>query len=115
MKVYGKIINTIPEERIVKIEYNGRLIYLYMSRKLFKDFGPYFYNKPYIFVEASEKSRRLGDILVYDVESFVKVVEPNLRERKVFYDISTSYVFQMIVLFLLFHFQNKILQKHHLS
>lgn len=89
MKVYGKIINTIPEERIVKIEYNGRLIYLYMSRKLFKDFGPYFYNKPYIFVEASEKSRRLGDILVYDVESFVKVVEPNLRERKVFYDIST--------------------------
>ena len=89
MKVYGKIINTIPEERIVKIEYNGRLINLYMSRKLFKDFGPYFYNKPYIFVEASEKSRRLGDILVYDVESFVKVVEPNLRERKVFYDIST--------------------------
>ena len=89
MKVYGKIINTIPEERIVKIEYNGRLIYLYMSRKLFKDFGPYFYNKPYIFVETSEKGRRLGDILVYDVESFVKVVEPNLRERKVFYDIST--------------------------
>lgn len=89
MKVYGKIINTIPDERVVQIEYNGRLIYLYMSRKLFKDFGPYFYNKPYIFVEACEKSRRLGDILVYDVESFIKVVEPSLRERKVFYDIST--------------------------
>lgn len=89
MRIYGKILKTIPEERIIKLEYNGRLFYLYMSRKLFKDFGPYFYREPYVFVETSEKAKKHGSYLVHDIEYFVKVVEPNKRERKIFYDIST--------------------------
>ena len=89
MRIYGKIIETIPEERIVKIEYDGRLLYLYMTRKVFKDFGPYFYHNPYIFVDIDNQPRKYGKYFVYDINYFVKVVEPTKRERKIFYDIFT--------------------------
>lgn len=89
MRIYGKIIETIPEERIVKIEYDGRLLYLYMTRKVFKDFGPYFYHNPYIFVDIDNQPRKYGKYFVYDINYFVKVVEPAKRERKIFYDIFT--------------------------
>lgn len=89
MRIYGKIIETIPEERIVKIEYDARIIYLYMSRKLFKDFGPYFYHQPYIFVDIDNHPKRNGSFLVYNINYFIKVIEPAKRERKVFYDVLT--------------------------
>lgn len=89
MKIYGKVIETIALERIIKIEYDGKLWYLYMSRKLFKDFGPYFYHKPYVFVIINDEMRKHNGYPVYDIDSFVKIIEPNQRERKVFYDLHT--------------------------
>ncbi len=82
MRIYGKIIETIPEERIVKIEYDGRLLYLYMTRKVFKDFGPYFYHNPYIFVDIDNQPRKYGKYFVYDINYFVKVVEPTKEKEK---------------------------------
>lgn len=89
MKIYGKVIEAIADERIVKIEYDARIIYLYMSRKMFKDFGPYFYHKPYIFVDIDNHPKRCKSFLVYPINYFIKVIEPTKRERKVFYDVLT--------------------------
>ena len=55
MKVHGKVIDTIPKERIVILECGSRHMYLYFQRKDFKEFGPYFFDKPYLFVEVNEK------------------------------------------------------------
>jgi hypothetical protein len=35
MKIYGKVLETFPKQRVVKVDGNKRIFYLYMSRKLF--------------------------------------------------------------------------------
>lgn len=89
MKVYGKVIKTYQKERVVKILSSKKIYYLYMSRKLFKDFGPYFYNKPYIFVNVTEEKKKYGEFFCNEINSFDKVVESKIRGRKVYYNIET--------------------------
>lgn len=89
MEVYGKVLKVFPDERIIKIEYKNRLLCLYMTRKTFKDFGPYFYKEPYIFVEISNEAKMYGKYYGYEIISFVKIVETGLRERIIYYDIET--------------------------
>lgn len=89
MKIYGKILTTLPRERIIKILTGKQIYYLYMSRKVFKDFGPYFFNKPYVFVNVSEERKRYGDYYCYEIVSFNKIVQSGKREKKVFYNIDT--------------------------
>ena len=87
MKIYGKVLKVFPDERILKIEYKNKIYCLYMTRKTFKDFGPYFYKRPYIFVEIGKDINKYGEHYGYEVISFIKVVEPSYRERRVYYDI----------------------------
>src|SRR5690554_2815541 len=89
MKIYGKILETFHRERIIKVYTRKKIFYLYMSRKFFKDFGPYFYTKPYVFVNIKDKKKRYGDYFAHEIISFDKVVESRRRERKVYYDIDT--------------------------
>jgi len=89
MKIYGKIITTIPKERIIKILGRGKIYYLYMSRKLFKDFGPYFVQKPYVFVNVSTQRKKYGDHYCYVINYFNKVVQSGIREKRVYYNIVT--------------------------
>lgn len=89
MKIYGKVIETISEERVIRVEFDNRLVYLYMSRKLYKDFSPYFHKNPYIFVETSDEARMYGEFSVYDIVYFEKVFETSRRGKVVYYDINT--------------------------
>lgn len=89
MEIYGKVIKTIPKERIIKVRSKNRIYYLYLSRKLFKDFGPYFYHQPYAFINMSSEMKKYGRYYCYEVVNFVKIIEPTLREKKVYYNIST--------------------------
>ncbi|HHX79683.1 MAG TPA: hypothetical protein GX692_01265 [Acholeplasmataceae bacterium] len=89
MKIYGKVLETFPKQRVVKVDGNKRIFYLYMSRKLFRDFGPYFINEPYIFVNIKEKRKKYGDFYCYEINHFNKIVESNKREKKVYYNIGT--------------------------
>lgn len=89
MKIYGKILKTYHKERIIKVFTRKKIYYLYMSRKFFKDFGPYFYTKPYIFVNIKDEKKQYGSFYAYEIISFDKVVESRKRERKVYYDIET--------------------------
>ena len=89
MRIYGKILKTFPKERIIKVYTRKKMYYLYMSRKFFKDFGPYFYTKPYIFVNISPQSKKYGKYFAKEIISFNKVIESGKRKRKVFYDIDT--------------------------
>lgn len=89
MKIYGKVLETFPKQRVVKVEGNKRIFYLYMSRKLFRDFGPYFVNEPYIFVNIKETRKKYGDFYCYEINHFNKIVESNKREKKVYYNIGT--------------------------
>ena len=47
MKIHGRVIDTIPKERVLKLLCSDQVIYLYFQRKDFKEFGPYFFDKPY--------------------------------------------------------------------
>ncbi|MCK9471462.1 MAG: exonuclease domain-containing protein [Bacilli bacterium] len=89
MKIYGKLIKTYQKERVIKLLNKNKIYYLYMSRKFFKDFGPYFYNKPYLFVNISEDKKKYGEFFCNDIISFDKVVEGRIKERKVYYNIDT--------------------------
>lgn len=89
MKIFGKILTTLPRERIIKILTGKKIYCLYMSRKVFRDFGPYFFNKPYVFVNISEERKRYGDYYCYEIVSFNKIVQSGKREKKVFYNIDT--------------------------
>src|SRR5690554_4586186 len=89
MKIYGKLIKTYQKERVIKLLNKNKIYYLYMSRKFFKDFGPYFYNKLYLFVNISEDKKKYGEFFYNDIISFDKVVEGRIKERKVYYNIDT--------------------------
>ncbi len=89
MKIYGKILSTFPKDRIIKILGKKQIHYLYMSRRLFRDFGPYFFKKPYVFVNVSKEKRRYGSYYGYEINHFNKIVESNLREKRVYYNIAT--------------------------
>lgn len=59
-KIYGKIYAVIPKERAVIIKTKKQLKTLFLTRKAFKDFGPYFINKPYIFAYIYEEPKNVG-------------------------------------------------------
>lgn len=89
MNLYGKILETFPKHRVVKVDGVKRIFYLYLSRKLFRDFGPYFVNNPYIFVTVNESRKKYGDFYCHEIEHFNKIVVSDLREKKVYYNIGT--------------------------
>jgi len=89
MKISGKILKTFQKERIIKVLGSTKIYYLYMSRKFFKDFGPYFYNRPYVFVNVTEEKKKFGDFFCHEINSFDKVVESKKRGRKIYYNIDT--------------------------
>ncbi|HHX70113.1 MAG TPA: hypothetical protein GX708_18945, partial [Gallicola sp.] len=57
--------------------------------KFFKDFGPYFYNKPYLFLNITLDKKKYGKFYCNEINSFDKVVESRTKERKIYYDIDT--------------------------
>ncbi|NLD26028.1 MAG: hypothetical protein GX661_01560 [Acholeplasmataceae bacterium] len=89
MKIYGKILTTFPKDRIIKVLGKNRIYYLYMSRKLFRDFGPYFLNKPYVFVNTEAEKKKYNHFYCYEIDYFNKIVESNIREKRVYYNIAT--------------------------
>lgn len=88
MKLYGKIMEVIPNDRIIRVLTKKKIITLYMSRKYFRDFGPYFYDKPYVLVHLEDGKKRYGSFMAYEILSFVKIIQFKGRKRQVFYDIS---------------------------
>lgn len=93
MKIHGKIIDTNPKERVIKLLCFDKIIYLYFQRKDFREFGPYFFEKPYLFVEVNEKRKKIGKHMTYEVATFLRVVQPQVRKivrkRLVFFDMET--------------------------
>lgn len=89
MKIYGKIITTNPKERIIKILGQDKIYYLYMSRRLFKDFGPYFIHKPYIFANVNPSKKHYGEFYCHEIDTFIKIVQSAKKEKKVYYNIAT--------------------------
>jgi len=89
MKVYGKIVKTLPKKRIIKVQGKNRIHYLYMSRKLFKDFGPYFFYKPYVFINANDEKKQYGNYFCHEINFFNKIVHSAKKEKKVYYNLST--------------------------
>lgn len=93
MKIHGKVIETIPKERIVILECGRKHMYLYFQRKDFREFGPYFFDKPYLFLEVSEKKKIGKNFGVHEVISFDRVVQPSYynkaKERTIYFDMKT--------------------------
>lgn len=86
MEIRGRVIDTIPSLRIIKVETRDRMYYVYLSRKMFRDFGPYFYETPYASMEVDKKEIH-GQYSCYHLKSFTKIIKHIRRERKVFFDI----------------------------
>ena len=89
MNLHGKVIKTYPKERVIKVLCSNRIVYLHLQRKAFKDFGPYFYDSPYIFVVLSDTKRVINGIMTYDVDSFQRIVQPTIKGREIYYDLDT--------------------------
>lgn len=81
MKIHGKVIETIPKERIVILESGKQHLYLYFQRKDFREFGPYLFDKPYLFVEVSEKKKIGKNFGVHEVLMFYKIVQPQYYNK----------------------------------
>lgn len=88
--LYGKIVKVVPHNRLITIETRKKLVSLYMTRKDFKDFGPYFVYKPYVFVETTENTKYANGVSAIEISRFLKIINPTKRIRKkdVFYDLS---------------------------
>lgn len=90
MKIHGKVIETIPKERIVILECGKKHMYLYFQRKDFREFGPYFFDKPYLFLEVSDQKKVCKNFGVYEVLQFYRVVEPSYynkaKDRTIYFD-----------------------------
>lgn len=91
MKLNGKVIDILPKERVAKLRTLTQVYYLYFQRKDFKEFGPYFFEHPYIFVEVEESKKRILNFYAYPVSMFIRVVQPQhytfTKRSKVFFDI----------------------------
>lgn len=90
MKIHGRVIDTIPKERVLKLLCSDQIIYLYFQRKDFKEFGPYFFDKPYLFVEVNEEGKKIGKYMTHEVVSFIRIVQPSkycaCKKRVVYFD-----------------------------
>ncbi|HHX78761.1 MAG TPA: hypothetical protein GX695_03290 [Acholeplasmataceae bacterium] len=87
MEIRGKIIETFPSERLVKIKNRKRIYYVYLTRKFFRDFGPYFYEYPYVIIEVGQIKKIHHGFSCFELTAFKKVTQFISRSRKVFFDI----------------------------
>lgn len=88
MRVYGKIVDIISSERIIRVKETNRLVYLYMSRKLYKDFNQYFSLYPYVILYAVDNKRRIEDYVVYDIDHFEKIVKARKDKPITYFDMN---------------------------
>ena len=90
MRLHGKVIEILPKERVAKIRTSVQVYYLYFQRKDFKEFGPYFFEHPYIFVEVGSEKKHFDGFIALSVAMFIRVVEPQhytfTKKRKVYFD-----------------------------
>lgn len=89
VNLHGKVIKTYPKERVIKVLCSDKIAYLHLQRKAFKDFGPYFYDNPYVFVEINNNRKLINHVLTYEIESFHRIVQPTNRGREIYYDLDT--------------------------
>ena len=90
MRLHGKVMEILPKERVAKLKTLTQVYYLYFQRKDFKEFGPYFFDHPYIFVEVAEERKRIQNFMAYQVIMFTRIVQPQnyifTKRSKVFFD-----------------------------
>ena len=91
MEIRGRVIDTIPSLRIIKVETRDRMHYVYLSRKMFRDFGPYFYETPYASMEVDKKEIH-GQYSCYHLKSFTNSIKDiiNRKENMLFLDLEYS-------------------------
>lgn len=90
MRIYGKVLETFPKERVVKLKTNFKILYLYLQRKDFREYGPYFFEKPYLFLEIGENKKRIKNYMAYPVVMFIRIIQSNYytftKKRKIYFD-----------------------------
>ena len=89
MNLHGKVIKTYPKERVIKVLCSDKIAYLHLQRKAFKDFGPYFYDNPYVFVTLNKTRKLINNVLTYEIDTFQRIVQPTNRGREIYYDLDT--------------------------
>lgn len=87
MLVYGKVFSVSPKNRTFKIMYKNRIYTLYLSTKAFRDYGPYFYDGPYVVVRVEKTPRLIKNTLCYDIRKFVKIKNYTFRKDQILFDI----------------------------
>ncbi|HNZ50021.1 MAG TPA: hypothetical protein PK087_00300 [Bacilli bacterium] len=87
MEIYGKVIATNPKDRIIKLQCPKRICFFYMTRRQFKDYGTYFYQHPYVFIDVEKEKKRYGTQLCYEVNYFRKIVKGTRTKKTTYYNI----------------------------
>lgn len=90
MKIYGKVLEIFPKERVIKLKTSFRIVYLYLQRKDFREYGPYFFEKPYLFLEVGEDKKRIKNYMAYNVVMFIRIIQSNYytftKRKKIYFD-----------------------------
>ena len=87
MLVYGKVLDVQPKTRILKIVYKNRLYNIYLATSAFKEYGPYFYDGPYLVLKLEKKPKMIIGTLCYEVRKFIKISNYSVRRNQVLFNI----------------------------
>lgn len=87
-QVYGKLHGVIDSKRLIAIKVKRTVKYYYMSKGMFKNFMIYFQEGIYVFITVQKKSRVYKGHTVNNVISIDKVLSPDKKNPKIYYDIS---------------------------
>ncbi len=87
-KVYGILHKVIEPKRLIAIKEKRTVKYYYMSKGMFKNFMMYFQEGIYVFITVQKKSRVYKGHTVNNIISIDKVLSPDKKNPKIYYDIS---------------------------
>ncbi len=87
MLVYGKVLSVQPKTRFIKLIYKNRLYNIYLATGTFKEYGPYFYDEPYVVLRLEKKPKMIRKTLCYEVRKFIKIANYSFRRNQVLFNI----------------------------
>ena len=87
-EVYGILHKVIESKRLIAIKERRTVKYYYMSKGMFKNFMMYFQEGIYVFITVQKKSRVYKGHTVNNIISIDKVLSPDKKNPKIYYDIS---------------------------
>ena len=84
--IYGQIHEVFDDQKMISILRNNHVSYYYFSKPMHKILEPYLESGNFIFLNVSNKTKKIRQRMAYQIESVNKVLTPGRRSSNIFYD-----------------------------